>query len=213
MKRMMKNILVMMLAASMMAMYLAGCGSSDAKNNSTSDASAQESSKTEEVSAVSEESPEESNDEVSAEQTESNDTAEDGYGFIYFQVGEYVFSLKTPIDEVIANIGEPMDTFVTSSCAYQGDDYMYYFDGFEVVANTADGDENRITTITLDDDTVKTPQGVKIGMNIDDALALMGEEYTSNNNVYTFVSGFAMLRFQVGNDNCIKAIQYMLAEQ
>ncbi len=218
----MKNmrLICLMLVISMVGGLLIGCGSSDKaeEKNSAPTTENVETTKTEESSEVKEESSvEETSSEAtveeSSEESKEAKTYDAEYGYIYFEVDGYAFSLKNDIDEIIAHIGDPVDTLVTSSCAYQGDDYIFYFDGFEFVGNTDEEGVNRITSITLDDDSVTTPQGVKIGMPIDEALELMDEAYEKNNSIYTFTYGFAMMRIQVGSDNCVKAIQYMLAIQ
>lgn len=213
------RLICLMMTLCLMAGLLAGCGSSDTKEDTSVPSQNTEVSK-EESSEIKEEVKEESSEaEVQEETSEETEEVKEEkvydaeYGFIYFEVDGYAFSLKDDIEEIIKNIGEPVDTLVTSSCAYQGDDYIFYFDGFEFVGNTDEEGVNRITSITLDDDSVSTPQGVKIGMPIDEALELMGETYEKNNSIYTFSYGFAMMRIQAGSDNCVKAIQYMLVLQ
>lgn len=116
-----------------------------------------------------------------------------------------------PADSVLSALGDPDSTFESNSCAYQGKDKFYYYDGFELLVNDVDGTE-RVTGITVADDTVQTPQGVKIGMSIDDALALMeGMEYAQAGDTYKFTVGSTLLRLQVGEDNTIVAIEYSVA--
>ena len=105
---------------------------------------------------------------------DANKTAEykPDYGELYYASGEVKFGILDPAADVLAALGEPDSTFESNSCAYQGKDKFYYYDGFEVLVNDVDGTE-RITGITIADDTVSNPQGVKIGMKIDEALALM----------------------------------------
>ena len=105
---------------------------------------------------------------------DANKTAEykPDYGELYYASGEVKFGILDPAADVLTALGEPDSTFESNSCAYQGKDKFYYYDGFEVLVNDVDGTE-RITGITIADDTVSNPQGVKIGMKIDEALALM----------------------------------------
>ena len=114
-------------------------------------------------------------------------------------------------------LGEPQGTFESDSCAYQGKDMFYYYDGFEVMVNDVDG-TLRITGITLADDTVSNPQGVKIGMDMSEALSLMGDpDYpesitvTHNGGVYKLVSGSTMLRLKAGDDGTLAAAEYCVA--
>lgn len=152
---------------------------------------------------------------------DKNDDGEVGYtpdyGELYYISGDVKFGVMDPADEVLEALGEPQDTFESDSCAYQGKDMFYYYDGFEVMVNDIDG-TRRITGITLADDTVSNPQGVKIGMDMAEALALMGDpdypasiEMTQSGDVYKFVSGSTMLRLRAGGDGAVAAAEYCVA--
>ena len=139
------------------------------------------------------------------------------YGELYFASGEVKFGIMDPAQEVLDALGEPQGTFESDSCAYQGKDMFYYYDGFEVMVNDVDG-TLRITGITLADDTVSNPQGVKIGMDMSEALSLMGDpDYpesitvTHNGGVYKLVSGSTMLRLKAGDDGTLAAAEYCVA--
>ena len=98
------------------------------------------------------------------------------YGELYYASNDTKFGIMDPAEKVLEALGEPVNgTFESDSCAYQGKDYFYYYDGFEVMVNDVDGTK-RITGITVADDTVQTPQGVRIGMKLEDAQKLMGDE-------------------------------------
>ena len=138
-------------------------------------------------------------------------------GELYFASGEVKFGIMDPAQEVLDALGEPQGTFESDSCAYQGKDMFYYYDGFEVMVNDVDG-TLRITGITLADDTVSNPQGVKIGMDMSEALSLMGDpDYpesitvTHNGGVYKLVSGSTMLRLKAGDDGTLAAAEYCVA--
>ena len=138
-------------------------------------------------------------------------------GGLYFASGEVKFGIMDPAQEVLDALGEPQGTFESDSCAYQGKDMFYYYDGFEVMVNDVDG-TLRITGITIADDTVSNPQGVKIGMDMSEALSLMGDpDYpesitvTHNGGVYKLVSGSTMLRLKAGDDGTLAAAEYCVA--
>ena len=139
------------------------------------------------------------------------------YGELYFASGEVKFGIMDPAQEVLDALGEPQGTFESDSCAYQGKDMFYYYDGFEVMVNDVDG-TLRITGITIAADTVSNPQGVKIGMDMSEALSLMGDpDYpesitvTHNGGVYKLVSGSTMLRLKAGDDGTLAAAEYCVA--
>ena len=133
------------------------------------------------------------------------------YGELYYASGDAKFGIMDPADSVLSALGDPDSTFESNSCAYQGKDKFYYYDGFEILVNDVDGTE-RVTGITLADDTVSNPQGVKIGMKGDEALKLMdGLEYTQSGDTYRFTVGSTLFRLQVGADGTVKAAEYSVA--
>ncbi len=133
------------------------------------------------------------------------------YGRLYYASGDVKFGILDPAETVLAALGEPAGTFESDSCAYQGKDMFYYYDGFELLVNDVDGTE-RVTGITIADDTVSNPQGVKIGMKIDEALALMdGIEYTQSGDTYKFTVGSTLFRLQADTDGTVKAAEYSVA--
>lgn len=132
------------------------------------------------------------------------------YGDFYFESNGVKFGIMDYADKVLEALGEPQSTFESNSCAYQGKDEFYYYDGFEIMVNEIDG-EKRITGITLADDTITNPQGVKIGMDINEALGLMGEGYTQAGNVYKYVAGSTMFRLKEFDDGTIVAAEYCVA--
>ena len=94
-----------------------------------------------------------------AQKTETKTEYEADYGELYYASGDVKFGIFDPADEVLSALGEPVSTFESNSCAYQGKDKFYYYDGFEVLVNDVDATE-RVTGITIADDTVSNPQGV-----------------------------------------------------
>lgn len=133
------------------------------------------------------------------------------YGELYYEANGVKFGILDEAEPVLDALGDPMDTFEADSCAYQGKDVFYYYDGFEILVNDIENTE-RITGITLTDDTVSNPQGVKIGMDMDEAIACMdGFEYVQAGDTYKFTVGSAMLRLSAGDDNTVAAAEYTVA--
>ncbi len=134
------------------------------------------------------------------------------YGPLSFEAGGVSFGVFDEAAPVLEKLGEASGEFEADSCAYQGKDKFYYYDGFELMVNDVDGTE-RITAITVTDDTVSNPQGVKIGMDIDQALGLMAMDYEESTGVYSFVSGSCLMRLRVDSDNAIAAMDYLGSEK
>ena len=154
-------------------------------------------------------------DDKAEEDMEARETeeAEKPYGPLFFVYNEYSFGILDEAEPVLEALGEADDLFISPSCAYQGDDYIYYYDSLELSVNEIDG-VLYITGIVIADDMIQTPQGLTIGMEMDEALALMeaieDEELTmeENRGVYSFRYGPALLLIRSDSDGEITAIQY-----
>ena len=94
-------------------------------------------------------------------------------------------------------------TFSEQSCAFPGADVSYSFDGFRITTNEIDG-VSRITGISVKDDTVKTPQGLYIGMSEADARAAFPALSESGWNLE---NGTALLSVIV-SDGVVTRIEY-----
>ena len=117
-------------------------------------------------------------------------------------------------DEVLLALGQPIGVFEADSCAYIGKDVFYYYPGFELTVNEVDG-QNVITAIAVVDDTVVTPQGLRIYDEEEKLLSILGG--TEENGVYTYESGKTILLIQVraaGDEvRRIATMEYRAAEE
>lgn len=95
---------------------------------------------------------------------------------------------------VLAALGDPIGSFEADSCAYIGKDLFYWYPGFELTVNEVDG-VNRITAITVADDTVTIPQGLRIYDDEEKLLDILGGE--EMNGLYTYQNGQTLLLIQV----------------
>ena len=115
---------------------------------------------------------------------------------------------------VLAALGEPIHSFEADSCAYLGKDKFYAYPGFELTVNEVEGVE-RITVITVTDDTIVTPQGLRIYDEEDKLLSLLGGE--EKNGAYGYEDGTTYLLIQVkdveGDSRRICAIEYRPVEK
>ena len=130
------------------------------------------------------------------------------YGDLYFTANGYSFGIYDPIDEVLSHISSTA-SFAEQSCAFEGEDVYYFFSGFEVMANQIDGAE-RVTAINLVDDTVKTPEGVFIGMT-EEALCEAMHCSPDEDGLYVTEDGTAQRNITV-LDGTVRAVSYLPAD-
>ena len=91
-------------------------------------------------------------------------------------------------EDVLDELGNPLSETSSASCGgFEGKDYVYTFKGFRV-STTPAKDGQVVCKIELTDDSVKTPEGLYIGMSEDEAKdAMKGKksETTGGNLVYS----------------------------
>lgn len=131
------------------------------------------------------------------------------YGELYYEADGVRFGVMDYAAEVMQKLPEPTGSFENESCAYQGKDTVYYYDGFELTVHKLDGDD-RIIGIKLADDTVKTPQGLYVGMSEADCAEIvegLGGEKTGA-TVYTVKTGSTALIVGIGADDTVASVEF-----
>lgn len=126
-----------------------------------------------------------------------------GYGELYFEANGVRFGVYDEAEPVISALPDYRSTFTGETCAFDSEDVYYYYAGFQMMTNEIDG-VSRVTAITVADDTVKTPQGLYIGMPEADAA----EAFPAlAENGWNLVDGTALLSV-VLRDGAIVSIVY-----
>ncbi len=125
------------------------------------------------------------------------------YGELYFEANGARFGIYDETEAVLSALPAYRSTFTGQSCAFETEDVSYFFAGFEITANEIDG-TSRVTAIRLDDDTVKTPQGLYIGMSEEDAISAFPALYEADWNL---VDGTALLSVTIV-DGAIYGVTY-----
>ncbi len=134
--------------------------------------------------------------------------AETELRFVYHDVEITVLDEAEPL---LAALGEPLARYETESCSYEGMDELYDYDGVELSVNEIEG-VRRISGIILLDDTVATPEGLRIGMRLQEALALMPTEPEQSGRIYRYTSGSVCLSFSVNETDELITLDYFPAE-
>ena len=130
-----------------------------------------------------------------------------GYGELYFEANGVRFGIFDEAQPVLDALPAYRSTFTGETCAFDSADVYYYYAGFQIMVNEIDG-VARITAITVADDTVKTPQGLYIGMPQEAAAEAFAALYESG---WSLVDGTAQLSVVV-KDGVIASIVYSPAD-
>ena len=126
-----------------------------------------------------------------------------GYGDLYFEADGVRFGIFDEAEPVLSALPQYRSTFTGESCAFDNADISYFYAGFRIIVNEIDG-VNRITAINVEDDTVKTPQGLYIGMPEAEAAAAFPKLLESDWNL---IDGTALLSVTM-NDGVVASIVY-----
>ncbi|WMJ85597.1 hypothetical protein [Anaerocolumna sp. MB42-C2] len=126
-----------------------------------------------------------------------------GYQFDYQGV---TISMNDNAAPIVTALGEPMDYFEAPSCAFQGLDKIYYYNGFDLSTYPgADGDY--ISAIEFTDDSVSTKEGVFIGKTKDEVIKTYGNDFTEESGSLAYTKGKTKLTFLIEN-NAVTSINY-----
>jgi hypothetical protein len=110
---------------------------------------------------------------------------------------------------ILAELGEPNNYFEAPSCAFEGLDKIYTYSGFTV--NTyPQGDDDFVSSIVLNDDSVTTTEGVYIGGTVDDMENAYGAAAVTDSGQFIYEKEGMKLGFILSDeDDSIIAIEYM----
>lgn len=159
--------------------------------------------------------PLESHESLTTETTESDepimettpvhpDVAISSYQFFFDGV-----SIKPtePAEDARSLLDLAKETGEAPSCAFEGLDKVYYFDGFEIQSGLVNNVE-LITGVILLDETVETAEGLKIGMSLDEMVAIYGDDYREDFGQYVYEDEDVQLIVIVFDDTVI-SISYI----
>lgn len=166
-----------------MAMLMAGCGSSTAQTTAAA-TSAAAGAQTEAESG--------------AQQTASTD------GFVFTAEGTEI-AMNAEAAPILEKLGKEKSYFESASCAFEGLDKEYTYNGF-VLKTYPLNDVDYVSSVTLQDDTVATPEGISIGSELADVKAAYGD--SSSDTKCEYVKGDSQLLILLEN-GIVTSIQYV----
>ena len=127
-----------------------------------------------------------------------------GYTFTY---NGYQFGVGMAMEGALENLGTPKDKAVSASCAFGGQDTVYYYSSIQVSTNDEDGYE-KIYSIYLEDDLVSTEKGISVGSTADQVKTAYGEPgETSSESCLVYAKDGMYLKF-ILKDSKVSSITY-----
>ena len=111
---------------------------------------------------------------------------------------------------IVEGLGEPVSYFEAPSCAFEGEmDKTYTYNSFEIETYT-ENNTDRISRVSLKDDSVSTPEGVTIGdtrARVEEVYGTEGAE-ESGRVVYS-KDGMKLCFIFNAEDDSVISIEYM----
>lgn len=138
-----------------------------------------------------------------ANQTAEASETNKGYSFEYQGV---TIPMNVDAAPIVEKPGKSVDYFEAASCAFQGLDKIYYYNGFEL-GTYPNGNKDYVSYVNLLDDSVTTDQGIYLGSNLDEVVAAFGSEYTAEGTSYVYRLGDTKLTFII-EENTVIQITY-----
>ena len=129
---------------------------------------------------------------------------EDGFYFVYHETEIYMHMACAPVIEAL---GDALSVYEAPSCAFQGNDFYYQYDSFELSAYEKDG-AAYVYSVYLLDDTVSTSEGLSIGDSEEKVLSLYGEDGLIAPGAYLFIKGNSKIKVIIKN-SVVSSIEYI----
>lgn len=107
-------------------------------------------------------------------------------------------------------LGEPLKYFEEASCAFEGIDKTYIYNGFELTLYPDENGNYKVWSIFFTDDTVSTAEGISLGMSPEEVKAAYGDDYTEAGRQLIYLKGETRLIFIITEEK-VTSIEYTLA--
>lgn len=181
----MKKLAALLMAASLL--LVAGCGDDEKVIDGSGQNSGEESSRTEGSTGSMQEEQE----------------SADGYVFTF---NGTAMTADADAGPIVDKLGEPVSYYEAASCAFEGLDKIYSYNGFDL--NTyPSGDKDYVSAIVLRDDSVSTAEGICIGDSRDKVQEAYGADGSEESGMLVYEKGGMKLCF-IFKDDSVAAIEY-----
>jgi hypothetical protein len=127
-----------------------------------------------------------------------------------FTSGTTQIAINADAAPILVALGQWRDYAESASCAFEGLDKVYTYAGFEIQTYPI-GEKDFVYMIILQDDTVATEKGIRIGATKDAVLTAYGTPNEESANALTYNGKGMYLQF-ILREGTVTSIQYGYAE-
>ncbi|MBO7274323.1 MAG: hypothetical protein J6V22_05660 [Clostridia bacterium] len=139
-----------------------------------------------------------------------NDTSEPETKTYTFTSGTTKIAIDADAAPILASLGEWRDYAESTSCAFEGLDKVYIYAGFELQTYPM-GEKDYVYMIILQDDTVATEKGIRIGAAKAVVITAYGTPNQESATSLTYNADGMYLQF-ILRDGVVTSIQYSKAQ-
>ncbi len=139
-----------------------------------------------------------------------NDTSEPETKTYTFTSGTTKIAIDADAAPILASLGEWRDYAESTSCAFEGLDKVYIYAGFELQTYPM-GEKDYVYMIILQDDTVATEKGIRIGAEKAVVITAYGTPNQESATSLTYNADGMYLQF-ILRDGVVTSIQYSKAQ-
>ena len=109
----------------------------------------------------------------------------------------------------VSRLGEYRSRRAVGSCAGEGEDVLYVYDGFRItVYGESDDGDGYIQMIEITNDTISTAEGIFIGADVGSVIRAYGAEYTEVGEGLRYTGQNCILQFSV-RQGIVTSIKYI----
>lgn len=128
-------------------------------------------------------------------------------GIYYYETSDEkkIYILQS-VTEAVEALGQDYEYFEAPSCASDGLDMFYYYQNITLMANELDG-EKVITDIYFKNDTVSTPEGIRINSEYADVVNQYGSDYVLNGTALEYTDQNTVLIVDI-KDGKVASVEY-----
>jgi len=127
-------------------------------------------------------------------------------GFL-FESNGVTMGMNEDAAPILNGLGDYNNYAETPSCAFKGLDKIYSYNGFDLYTYPKDGTDY-INSIYFIDESVSTPEGIRLGSTVEEMLEAYGDSYTEEYGVYTYTKEKSTVSFIV-TDGVVESIEYV----
>lgn len=128
-----------------------------------------------------------------------------GKGFVFSHNGATI-EMDVDAAPILEKLGEPVSYFEAQSCAFEGLDKTYTYNGFELDTYPK-GDKDYVSAVVLKDDSVATAEGICIGDSLEKLQQAYPEGGTEECNMMIYEKDGMRLCFFIKGDE-VASIEY-----